>query len=297
METKASNIKINKYAPDQAPINPTQPSPNDPNNPTMQVINTQNANPAYNLPPIQYNPNFQPNQAPINPTQPSPNDPNNPMMQVINTQNANPAYNLPPIQYNPNFQPNYMNPYLPPPPVQYYNVNMNSPPRQQNVGEQESQKDVVTLGRLFKYSFAIFLFSLASLITNAINKVRSNEIEMGYLYVPKLTDAIIALDALLITYFIAFNLIACIAEISKLMLKIITGLFFFLFIIRFGLSIGYLIQCIDLFRNWLYSFALLVNGAVFRSFIAAFLFEIQIIFQSIIFLILTFMHLIRVISH
>ena len=294
METKASNIKINKYAPDQAPINPTQPSPNDPNNPTMQVINTQNANPAYNLPPIQYNPNFQPNQAPINPTQPSPNDPNNPMMQVINTQNANPAYNLPPIQYNPNFQPNYMNPYLPPPPVQYYNVNMNSPPRQQNVGEQESQKDVVTLGRLFKYSFAIFLFSLASLITNAINKVRSNEIEMGYLYVPKLSDGMITLDVFLITYFIAFNFIACFAVINKLMLKIITGLFFFLFIIRFGLSIGYLIQCIDL---WLHSFALLNYGAVFISFIAAFLFEIQIIFQSIIFLILTFMLLIRVISH
>lgn len=122
----------------------------------------------------------------------------------------------------------------------------------------------------------------------------------GY-FVPQLTDGIIALDAFVITYFIAFNFLACIAGISKPMLKILTGLFFLLLVIRTGLGIGYIRQCNDLINGWLntyiydYTLPILINIDVFRALIAAFFFEDETIFQCGILLILTIMLWTRVI--
>ena len=245
---------------------------------TTLVLVTQDKTslPPTTLPPIpSYNPNVQQNYM----------DPS----AMPNYMNSNMAPGFP--------NPNQMNPIMMPPLYQNSNVYLNPPPKQQFVGETNKNRNYFDLGTLFKYSFTLFLLGLASLITKGLNKSWCRKRDQVF-FVPEVTDGIIAFDVFLLIYFLVFTSLACIKGISKMILKIFVGVFFVILVIRFGLGVGYIKQSYDLIYFWRSDpFMTVQELIVFRSLIASFIYEDEIIFQCLIFLILTIVFLARVLRN
>ena len=182
---------------------------------------------------------------------------------------------------------------------------LNSPPRQEYVVEfGDNEKNI--LGKLFKYSLIVLILSFASIISKGVQKSFCPKIMEDKL-IPTTGIGLNIFDGFLIWYFFAYNALVCMIGLTKLLIKIYTGLFFSLLMIRFCLGIGYIKQSNDFIVDWQNQKGLLNHSESYydsfesditldeyRFSAAAYLFKYVITFQCLIFLILTIVLLIRI---